>query len=306
MQNKTQKPFREHYAYEQTTMADTGHIKNKICDIPYAGLSPSQKLDIYFPDQGGGPYPVIVWIHGGAFMCGDKGDFQVSPILKSLKRGYALISINYRLSWEAKFPALIHDARVAIRWIKANAAQYNLTGDRIAVWGASAGGYIAYFIGISPDVPGLEDLGLGDADQSSDVQAVVVWFGPTNFLLMDQHLAESGLAPDPFKAHSGSDSPESLLLGGKITDIKEKVEEASPEKYITQDTPAFLIQHGTKDSTVPVQQSISIAASLEKVSGMGIVTLELLQGAEHADPAFETLENINRVLDFIDSHLKQV
>jgi len=105
-----------HYAVRETLPdADTSHVKTKFLDIPYAGLSPKQKLDIYLPGEGSGPFPVIVSIHGGAFMCCDKADMQVLPMLEGLKRGYAVVAVNYRLSWEATFPALVHDVKAAVR-----------------------------------------------------------------------------------------------------------------------------------------------------------------------------------------------
>ena len=110
---------RPHYAIQdEPPAANTEHIKRKFLDIPYANLSPAQKLDIYLPDEGDGPFPVIVSIHGGAFMGCDKADLQVMPMLQGLKRGYAVVAVNYRLSWEAKFPALVQDVKAAIRWIR--------------------------------------------------------------------------------------------------------------------------------------------------------------------------------------------
>jgi acetyl esterase/lipase len=163
-------------------IADTAHIQRKTLDMPYAHLSPAQKLDIYLPDEGTGPFPVILSIHGGAFMGCDKADFQVLPMLAGLKRGYAVVAVNYRLSWEAKFPALVHDGKAAVRWMRANARQYHFDSDRIAAWGGSAGGYLAAILGVSAGVRELEDLSLGNPDQACNVQAAVVWFGPTDFL----------------------------------------------------------------------------------------------------------------------------
>ena len=100
-------PEDHHGIDEVPPPADTSWIKRKFIDLPYADLSPSQKLDIYLPEEGEGLFPVILAIHGGAFMGCDKGDEQVTPMLKGLKRGYAVISLNYRLSWEATFPALV-------------------------------------------------------------------------------------------------------------------------------------------------------------------------------------------------------
>ncbi|MBN2394643.1 MAG: alpha/beta hydrolase [Anaerolineae bacterium] len=104
--------------------ANTTHIKRKRFDLAYVPISPAQKLDIYWPAEGHGPFPVIVSIHGGAFMGGDKRDVQLVPMLEGLERGYAVVGVNYRMSGEAKFPALVHDVKAAIRWIRANAAAY--------------------------------------------------------------------------------------------------------------------------------------------------------------------------------------
>ena len=284
--------------------ANTDHIKSKFLDVSYASLSPAQKLDIYLPDEGDGPFPVIVSIHGGAFMGCDKGDMQVMPMLEGLKRGYAVVAVNYRLSGEAQFPALVHDVKAAIRWIRANAASYNFDPTRIAAWGGSAGAYLASMLGTSTGIPTLEDLSMGNSEQPSHVQAVVAWFGPTDFLKMDEQLIQSGLAPQEDQRHNGENSPESLLLGEKITEIPEKVKAANPETYIRPGTPPFFIQHGTKDAIVPVQQAIELAGKLRTVLGEGMVTLDLIEGAQHADPLFETHENVEKVFDFLDKRLK--
>jgi dipeptidyl aminopeptidase/acylaminoacyl peptidase len=159
-------------------------------------------------------------------------------------------------------------------------------------------------LGTSAGVRELEDLSLGNPVQPSKVQAVVAWYAPANFLKMDEQLAESGLPSPPGMEHNGANSPESLLLGRRITEIPERVREANPETYIRQDAPPFLLQHGTRDAVVPVQQSIDFAAKLKRPLGKRTVTLELLEGAEHADPRFETPENVDRVLSFLDEHLR--
>lgn len=294
-----------HYAiHHQPPPADTEHVKRRCLDVRYANLSESQKLDIYLPDEGSGPFPVIVAIHGGAFMGCDKADVQVLPMLEALKRDYAVVSINYRLSWEAIFPALVHDVKAAIRWIRANAAEFQFNPQQIAVWGGSAGGYLSLMAGVSNGIPKLEDLSLGNPDQPSHVQAVVDWFGPTNFLEMDKQLMESGMTPPPEFAHSGESSPESLILGDKITRIPHIVKEANPETYIRPGLPPFFIQHGDKDDTVPHQQSVNIAQKLKVVLGEDHVKFEILSNARHGDPLFETPQNIQKVLDFLDKHLK--
>jgi acetyl esterase/lipase len=158
-------------------------------------------------------------------------------------------------------------------------------------------------LGTSAGVAELEDLSLGNADQPSSVQAVVAWYAPADFLRMDEQLAESGLPSPPGMEHSGAGSPEYLLLGGKITDIPERVRAANPETYVRGNAPPFLLQHGTRDAVVPAAQSVRLAAKLARALGKERVTLDLIEGAEHADPRFETLENVSRVLDFIDRRL---
>ena len=294
-----------HYAIgEQPPPADTGFVKRKYLDLPYAHVSSAQKLDIYLPYEGDGPYPVIIAIHGGAFLGCDKADTQVLPMLEGLKRGYAVVSINYRLSWEAKFPALIQDAKAAVRWVLANAAIYHFDPQRIAAWGGSAGGYQTDMLGVSAGVPELEDPSLGNPEQPCRIQAAISWFAPTNFLTMDDLLAENGMLPPKAMRHSGSVSPESLLLGAPITTVPELVQAANPETYIRPNACPFLIQHGTADPIIPVQQSIQFAEKLASVIGKDKVRLDLLEGAVHADPAFETPQNVQKVLDFLDTQLR--
>jgi acetyl esterase/lipase len=305
MTNQNNTTPRPHYAIQAVhPLANTEHINRKILDIPYADQSPAQKLDIYLPDDNAYPKPVIVSIHGGAFMGCDKSDMQVMPMLEGLKRGYAVVAVNYRLSWEAKFPALVQDVKAAVRWIWANASRYELDPHRIAAWGGSAGGYLASMLGTSVGITELEDLSLGNSEQPCNVQAVVAWYGPTDFLKMDEQLAANGLTPPMDQLHNGANSPESLLFGQQITEIPERVKAANPETYIQHSAPPFFLQHGTKDCVVPVQQSVNFAAKLSKILGEDRVRLELIQDAEHADPRFEYPENIQKILDFLDKFLK--
>jgi acetyl esterase/lipase len=256
-------------------------------------------LDIYWPADGDGPFPVILSIHGGAFKFGDKRDHQVEPMLGGLARGYAVVSINYRMSGEALFPALVQDVFAAIRWVRAHATHYQFDPEKIAAWGGSAGGYLALMAGVGDGISVFHDASLGNATQPGKVQAVVAWFPPTDFLKMDAQLAASGFAPDAESAHSAAHSPESLILGQQITQVPSLVQAANPETYIRPGLPPFFIQHGDADTIVPYQQSVNFAAKLAAQN----VTIEILPGAGHGDPAFETPENLRKVLDFLDVHL---
>jgi acetyl esterase/lipase len=281
--------------------ADVSHVRRKWLDLPYAGISPAQKLDIYLPAEGDGPFPVVLHIHGGAFAIGDKRDIHLMPFLQGLERGYAVANLNYRLSGEAIFPAGLQDVKAAIRWLRANRELYHLDGDRIAACGGSSGGNYAAMICLTANVTELEDLNLGNPEMPCHVQAAVDWFGPTDFLKMDEQLAASGLGPGD---HSEADSPESRYLGAKITEIPEKVRLANPMTYVHADMPPILIQHGRLDLQVPVQQSICFVQELEKRGSHDRFEFDILENAGHGDPLFESEDNMRRVFRFLDRYLK--
>jgi len=205
-------------------------------------------LDLYCPEKVSGPAPVIVWIHGGAWRRGGK---RKCPAVALVPDGYAVASIDYRLSSTAPFPAQIEDCKAAVRWLRANAAKYNLNADRIGVWGMSAGGHLAALLGTSGGVPELE--GSGDNMQySSRVQAVCAVAGPTNLPAL------TNVGPKRMSAIEG-------LLGGPLEKDKEKAIAASPIHYVSKDDPPFLIVHGGGDRVIPVEQSQRFYEELRKV-----------------------------------------
>ncbi len=268
-------------------------------DLEYARAGDlSLQLDLYLPDSGG-PHPLIVWMHGGAFRVGDKGRIWWGPIVRQTERGYAMASINYRLSGQAVFPALVHDAKAAIQWLRANAGKYNLQADRIVVAGESAGGYLAAMLGTTGGVAALEHPHPGHPGQSNRVQGVVDFFGPTDFLQMDDGVPRACEAP---QVHRAPDSPESQLLGCNLEACSDRVNEASPITYVDGDDPPFLILHGTGDCTVPSHQSQLLYDAL---SAVGVpATLQLFPTLGHADRRFFTHETEQLVSDFIDAVLR--
>jgi acetyl esterase/lipase len=273
----------------------------KWTNVPYANVSDFQKLDIYIPDTVKGPYPVIVSIHGGGYCTGDKVGSDTLAAWAGRERGYAVVAVNYRLSGEALFPAQIHDVKAAIRFIRANAGKYNLNPDKIAVWGSSAGGTLAALAGTSGDVKELQDLTLGNPEQSDRVQAVIDWCGPMNLLTMDDQYKESGVKGF---ATNHPTSYGSKYLGKQVNQVPELAKKANPETYISPDDPPVFIQHGTIDDWVPVQQSIEFAAKLEPVIGKDKVELEIMPGVGHGGEPFNNSRNLSKVLGFLDKTLK--
>jgi acetyl esterase/lipase len=146
----------------------------------------------------------------------------------------------------------------------------------------------------------LEYLSLGSQEASIGVQAVVDWYGPINFLEIDDQFRRSGLGSPN---HGSPDSSEAKYLGQPIADVPKLVRQASAETYITSEAPPFFIQHGTLDERIPTEQSILFAEALERAIGRDRVTLELIEGAGHGGPAFASAGNIAKVLDFLDRHL---
>jgi acetyl esterase/lipase len=232
--------------------------------------------------------PVVVYIYGGGWKAGSR-DAGIRPLTRFAQRGYFGASIEYRLSQEARFPAQIEDCKCAIRFLRAKAREYGLDPDRIGVWGPSAGGHLAALVGTSGDVKELEGSG-GWPEQSSRVQAVVDWFGPTDFLKMGRNKID----------HDAANSPESQLIGGAIQENKEKVSRANPITYVSKDDPPFLIMHGDKDPLVPHHQSEILVEALKK-AGVD-VTFKTVEGAGHG---FGGRDIDAKVDAFFDRHLRK-
>ncbi len=235
-------------------------------------------MDLYLPEKGN-KAPLILWVHGGAWLEGSKEDF--AP-LEYVADGYAVASINYRLSQHARFPAQLQDCKAAVRFLRAHAEQYHLDPQRFGAWGASAGGHLVTLLGVTASIAEFdvgENLGF-----SSRVQAVVDYFGPTDFLQMDDHRLPNGMV------HNPPQSPESLLVGGPIQERKLEVARANPITYVSSDAAPFLIVHGDQDPLVPYHQSLLLEAALKKA---GVpVQLYKVEGGGHGgftDPRVDSL-----------------
>lgn len=273
---------------------DTSHAIKSYTGISYASDSPTQKLDIYLP-SGTGAFPVIIAIHGWGFKMGSRTGWDLSSMFTWLDRGYAIVSVDYRLSGEAKYPGAIDDIQSAIKYIKQNANTYNLDPDRIVLWGASAGWHLAALAGTK-----------WQKSENTHVQAVVDWFGPIDFALMDEQFRALGVTPKMWATNAAT-SAESEYLGYTIgtPEAQSLTKEASPETYITSDDPVFYIQHGTADTNIPWTQSENFAKKLTAVLGTDKVVFEKLEWAGHGWTLFDSEENLEKIFEFLKSSISQ-
>lgn len=226
-------------------------------DIPYvASGSPSQKLDIYLPQNSVGPFPVVVWIHGGGWLLGDKA--ANPPVNDVSSRGWALVSINHRTPIEAKYPAQLHDCKAAIRFLRANAKQFNIDPNRIAIWGESSGGHLALLLGTTGNIKDLEGTVGGNTEYSSAVQGAINWGGPSDLSTIAQQ------AKTPGQIYISSRGGQvTALLGAYAPENQDLARNASPVTFASpQDAPMLLV-HGQNDEIIPTQQSVDAAQKFQ-------------------------------------------
>jgi acetyl esterase/lipase len=269
-----------------------------IKDIVYATQSPTQKLDVYLPEGVKGPFPVLVWLHPGGFGTGDK-DWAKNTPDKYSERGYATVAPNYRLAGEARFPAQIFDAKAAVRWVRANAGKYNFNTRKIAAWGIAPGGTLAALLGATAGVKELEDLSMGNANESSAVDAVVDWFGTTDFLTLNAQRNQVSQKPVP----EDEKAPVALMFGGLAAQVPELYKAASAIRYVHAKCPPFYIEHGKTDEAIPYFQSVNFAATLEAFIGKEKVELHVYENADHFSNIHGSPENFNASMNFLAKHL---
>jgi acetyl esterase/lipase len=264
---------------------------NVVRDVIYERVNGRDlRLDIYSPKSITQPLPVVLWIFGNRWSRGSKNH---RPPLNLVSRGYIVVSIDYRLSGEAPFPAAIEDCKAAVRWVRANAAAYHFDPDHIGAWGHSAGGHLAALLGTSGGVAELE--GAGDNHTfSSRVQAVCDMSGPSDILQFYEAVSHS----DEGIARIDRSSIEQFL-GGSVEQNRAKAIAASPTTYVSKDDPPFLIIHGENDMTIPVSQSEVLASKL-KAAGVQVILIAA-EGRGHGvgGPAFGP-----EITSFFDKYLK--
>jgi acetyl esterase/lipase len=264
--------------------AQTPAVKT-VKDIPYATVDgKTLGLDLYLPPGVQNP-SLLVWVHGGAWRSGSKSSVPVGLT----HGGFAVASVDFRQSTEARFPAMVHDIKGAIRFLRANAAKYGYRTDRIAIGGDSSGGHLAVLVGVTAGNVELEGTVGGNAGQSSAVQAILDYYGATDLTTI---LAQS----TPFGL--GVRKPAlDLLLGAQPEDVKPLAELASPVLHVDAKDPPLLIFHGDQDPQMPINQSIELQGAYEKVKVEA--SFVAVHGAAHGGQVFYTGANLERAMGFL-------
>lgn len=250
-------------------------------------------LDLFLParESTAPPAPLIIWVHGGAWRSGSKSE---NPLLPLRQRGFAVSSIEYRLSGEAPFPAAAFDIKAAIRYLRGNAGKYGLDTGRFAIGGSSAGAHLAALVGVTNGLKELEGEVGEFRSHSSDVHAILDWYGPTNFMTILEQSTAHGLsvrvpAFDQF-------------LGGQPKDKPELAKLASPVFHVDRQDPPLLIFHGDQDIQVPINQSHELQG---KYKALGLsCTFEVIHGAAHGGSAYSTPERVEFCRQFLVTALK--
>jgi acetyl esterase/lipase len=255
-------------------------------DLEYArARDTALLLDLYIPASDTPP-PLILWIHGGAWRSGSKANPSILPLTE---KGFAVASIDYRLSPVAKFPAQIHDIKAAIRYLRATADQHKINANKIAISGGSAGGHLAALVGVTNGHKELEgDLG-NHRDRLSDVQAIVSFYGASNLTTILAQSTPHGLSVRV---------PALELFLGAAPDAKPDLARlASPVFHVDQSDPPLLWFHGDQDPQMPINQAHEIVGAYKRY-GLP-VTLEVVHGGAHGGKLFFTPEQFNQLADFL-------
>lgn len=245
------------------------------------------QLDLARPQEGPGPFPVIVCIHGGGWKAGTRQSLDAT-IRTFAARGYVAATVSYRFAPKDPFPAQIEDCKAAIRWLRANAKMYRIDPERIGVVGFSAGAHLAALLGVTDKKDGLEGSG-GSPDQSSRVQAVVSFFGPMD-LTRNRTPETDSIFLIPF-------------LNAKFEENPEPYRKASPIQYVTSDDPPFLFLHGTEDKLVSVEQSKIMDEKLRQ-AGVGSKVI-IYDGEGHGWRGEKLLKSVTETAEFFDKQLKK-
>lgn len=286
---------------------DVTQFRKVELDLSYADESPNQILDVWYPEDGEGPYPLVILFHGGAFAAGHKRSFYITSMAQPVNQGYAVATVEYRLYTEAKWPAQLIDGKAAIRYLRANAKKLNLDPDRFALWGNSAGGNVTQLLAVSGDQPEVDDLTVG-MEASTKIQAAIAWYTTSELMSAEQFgtdiaqkRRETGAGEGMMPGGGKSDrSMFGDLLGYQPLLYPERTMTASPIHYVKEDCPPMLLQHGTNDLVIDYHQSVYMYEKIKEICGEGRAELNLFENEPHGSQVIKGDENISKCIDWLD------
>ena len=296
----TQEEARTVFSGLGPTAFDPTSVKNHTLDVQYGALE-EQILDIYLPESGKGPFPVMFYVHGGGWTMGSKTLAFLSGVIGLIDHGYAVISVDYRLAPQTTFPEFLFDVKTAVRWARANADLYGFDPDRFSMAGDSAGGHITLMMGFTADRPEYAGYVYGWPDASDGLQAICDMYGPS--ILdepLEQFYKESGI-PRLSRQVPGKPSAFETAFGTSNANLLRLI---SPISLVHKDIPPVLILHGVKDGVVPYQHSTLLDMRIKEVCDENRSELILYENRNHADSGFNTKENSETLAKFFNRYLK--
>ena len=281
------------------TAFDPTSVKNSELDIQYGKL-PEHLLDLYLPEAGSKPYPVMFYVHGGGWTMGSKTMAFLNGVIGLIEHGYAVISVDYRLAPQTTFPEFLFDVKTAVRWARANADKYGFDASRFAMAGDSAGGHITLMMGFTADRPEYAGYEYGWQGYSDGLQAICDMYGPSILdVPLETFFRESGIPrlqrpvkgrPDAFEAAFGTTNANLRKL-------------ISPISHVHKDIPPVLMLQGVKDGVVPYQHSTLLHEKIKEVCGDNRSELILFEDRNHADGNFNTKANSDTIAAFLSRFL---
>jgi len=261
-------------------------------DVPYGTQSPAQVLDILYPTDPAAPLrPAIVHIHGGGWYTGGKGGESTLAMMQGYaENGYVALSMAYRLSDEAKFPAAVEDCKLVVRWLRKNAEKYRIDPDHIGAIGTSAGGHLSAMLAVTGESKAFDGAGEYGA-YSSAIQAAVPICGPMDLTV-------------PLSVKLGLDNDEAVMrfIGGTPLEKPELAKRASPTSYVRAGLPPQFLIHGLEDKRVVPSQSSDFAKAVQAAGS--VCELALVEGGGHGSAIARSPEMVARIQAFFDAHLK--
>lgn len=287
----------------QKVPAETDYIKQQWHDVAYMD-GDRHSMDIYLPNDGQGPFPVIVDIYGGGLIFGDKSSHKLEPALRMLDKGYAVVSVDYSLIHQKDFPFQIYEIKAALRFLRAHADEYQLDMDRVALMGESSGAHLAVMTGVSASVDALQNPFMGDNNnQPETVNAIIAMYGPYAFDQFVSQFEESGVTPKYAETGTAESFEGQMFNKQAPKDVPQRVKNYNPEMYFNDQMPPILAFAGTADAVVPYQQTVNMIDAARQYVPEEKAVLHLVEGTGHGPASYMTPEFTDEKIAFLEKWL---